>query len=165
MYCELLAEAVHKLKNEPVSPIPTAVIDLGFATYIPKNYISTDRHRMDMYRKIAVSRGTEDLKQIENELADVYGPLPEEVKLLLELAELRIAASTHDIKSVVTSGKNVVFSFAKEASDKAKSLFANVKGKIRIPDPKTVYLHLAPSYFEPKTLINILRKILLKKNL
>jgi transcription-repair coupling factor (superfamily II helicase) len=163
MYCELLADAVHKLKNEPVSPLPTAVIDLGFATYIPKNYISTDRHRMDMYRKIAVARGSEDLKQIENELDDVYGPVPEEVKLLLELTKLRIAASKYDIKSIVTSGRNVIFSFTKEASAKAKSLFANVKGKIRIPDPKTVYLHLAPGYFEPNTLITILRKILIVK--
>ena len=159
MYCELLADAVRKLKNEPVSPLPTAVIDLGFAGYIPKNYIPADRHRMDMYRKIAVSRGEEDLKQIENELADVYGPVPEEVKFLLELAELRIAASAQDIKRVVTIGHNLVFSFTKDASAGAKSLFANVKGKIRIPDPKTVYLHPAPGYFEPKTLMTVLRKI------
>jgi len=163
MYCELLADAVHKLKNETVTPIPTAVIDLGFASYIPKNYIPADRHRMDMYRKIAVARGTEDLKQIENELTDVYGPLPDEVKLLLELGQLRIAASRLDIKSIVTSGHNVVFSFTKEASAKAKSLFTNTKGEIRIPDPKTVYLRLAPGYFEPRTLITILRKILMEK--
>jgi transcription-repair coupling factor (superfamily II helicase) len=85
--------------------------------------------------------------------------------LLLELAGLRIAANRFDIKSVVTSGQNVVFSFKKEASAKAKSLFANTKGKIRIPDPKTVYLRLAPNYFEPKTLITILRKILCKEKL
>jgi transcription-repair coupling factor (superfamily II helicase) len=164
MYCELLADAVRKLKDEQVEPIPTAVIDLGFATYIPKNYIPADRHRMDMYRKIAVARGAEDLKQITNELTDVYGAVPEEVELLLELAELRIAASKHDIKSVVTSGQNVVFSFAKEASAKAKSLFANTKGKIRIYDPKTAYLHLEPNYFEPRTLITILQKILMEKS-
>jgi transcription-repair coupling factor (superfamily II helicase) len=160
MYCELLSDAVRKLKDEPVESIPTAVIDLGFATYIPKNYIPADRQRMDMYRKIAVARGTEDLKQIANELTDVYGAVPDEVELLLELAELRIAASKHDIKSIVTSGHDVVFSFAEKASAKAKSLFANTKGKIRTPDPKTVYLRLAASYFEPKTLMTVLRKIL-----
>ncbi len=160
MYCELLADAVHKLKNEPVEPIPTAVIDLGFATYIPKNYIPADRHRMDMYRKIAVARGGEDLKQIENELADVYGPVPEEVMLLLELAELRIAASRLDIKSIVTSAHDVVFSFTKEACVQTESLFANVSGKVRIPDPGKVYLRLPKNYFEPRTLITILRKIL-----
>ena len=160
MYCELLADAVHKLKNEPVEPIPTAVVDLGFATYIPKNYIPTDRHRMDMYRKIAVARGSEDLKQIENELADVYGPVPDEVKLLLELAELRIAASKRDIKSVVTSGRDVVFSFTKEAGAEAQSLFADVPGNIRITKPKTAYLRLAKNYFEPRTLMTVLRKML-----
>jgi transcription-repair coupling factor (superfamily II helicase) len=163
MYCELLADAVRKLKDEPVEPIPTVVIDLGFATYIPKNYIPADRHRMDMYRKIAVARGSEDLKQIANELTDVYGPMPDEVELLLELAQLRIAASRLDIKSIVTSGHNVVFSFAKETPAKAKSLFANTKGKIRTPDPKTVYIRLAASYFETKTLITVLRKVLLRE--
>jgi len=163
MYCELLADAVRKLKDESIEPIPTAVVDLGFPTTIPKNYIPTDRHRMDMYRKIAVARGSEDLKQIANELADVYGPVPDEVKLLLEWQQLRIAASKQDIKSVVTSGRDVVFSFTKEATTQAESLFADTKGKIRIPDPKTVYLRLAASYFEPRTLMTILRKILREK--
>jgi transcription-repair coupling factor (superfamily II helicase) len=159
MYCELLAEAVRRLKNEQTEAIPTAVVDLGFATYIPKNYIPIDRHRMDVYRKIAVARCDEDLKQIESELADVYGPVPEEVKLLLDLAEIRIKASNRDIKSIVASGQDLVFSFGKEMDAKSESLFSKVRGKIKIPEPKTVYLRLAASYFEPKTLIGVLRKM------
>jgi len=160
MYCELLAEAVKRLKNEPVEPIPTAVVDLGFATYIPKNYIPINRHRMEAYRKIAVARGDEELEQIKGELTDVYGPLPDEVRLLLELAELRIKASKCDIKSIVASGEDLIFSFAKDHSGKAESLFSKTGGKVRIPDPKVVYLRLAKNYFEPRTLINVLRKIL-----
>ena len=166
MYCELLADAVKRLKNEPVEAIPTAVIDLGFTTYIPKNYIPSDRHRMDVYRKIAVAKTGEDLKQIESELADVYGPMPDEVKLLLELAELRIAANKRDIKSIVTSGRDLVFSFGKDASGKPDSLFAKVSGEVRAADARTVYLRLPANYFsagrltaEPRTLINVLRKI------
>jgi transcription-repair coupling factor (superfamily II helicase) len=160
MYCELLAEAVKKLKDEPIEPIPTAVVDLGFATYIPKNYIPINRHRMDIYRKVAVARCNEDLEQIKGELTDMYGPMSDEVKLLLELAELRIEASRLDIKSIVASGQDLIFSFAKDYSDKAESLFSKIKGKVRIPDPKVVYLRLAKNYFEPRTLINVLRKIL-----
>jgi transcription-repair coupling factor (superfamily II helicase) len=159
MYCELLADAVKRLKNEPVEAIPTAVIDLGFTTYIPKNYIPSDRHRMDVYRKIAVAKTGEDLKQIESELADVYGQVPDEVKLLLELAESRIAANKRDIKSIVTLGQDLIFTFAKDHGGKTDSLFAKMSGNIRIPDPKTVYLRLAKNYFEPKTLTNVLRKI------
>ncbi len=159
MYCEMLAEAVRKLKGEQPKPIPTAVVDLGFATYIPKNYIPLSRYRMDVYRKIAVARDSDGLKQIAGELADVYGPVPDEVKLLLELAELRIEASKQDIKAIVISGRDLVFSFAKDASAQADSLFAKVKGTVRIPDPKTVYLHLPKNYFEPKTIMSVLQKI------
>jgi transcription-repair coupling factor (superfamily II helicase) len=162
MYCELLANAVRGLKNEPIDVIPTAVVDLGFAAYIPKNYIPIDRLRMDAYRKIAVARTGEDLKQLESELADVYGPVPEEVKLLLELAEIRIAASKHDIKSIIASGEDLIFSFGKEIDVKTESLFSKVRGKIKIPDLRTVYLHLPKNYFEPNTLINVLRKILVE---
>ena len=160
MYCDLLADAVRKLKNEPVEAIPVAVIDLGFATYIPKSYIPSDRYRMDIYRKIAVTKTTEDLKQIESELADVYGPVPDDVELLLELAGLRIKASKQGIKSIVASGRDLIFSFNKDSSMQADSLFAKVKGTVRVTGPKTAYLRLPQSYFEPKTLMNVLRKIL-----
>jgi transcription-repair coupling factor (superfamily II helicase) len=115
---------------------------------------------MDIYRKIAVTKTTEDLKQIESELADVYGPVPDDVELLLELAGLRIKASKQGIKSIVTSGRDLIFSFTKDSNVQADSLFARVKGTVRVTGPKTVYLRLPQSYFEPKTLMNVLRKIL-----
>jgi len=114
---------------------------------------------MDVYRKIAVARTGEDLKQIEGELADVYGPVPDEVKLLLELAGLRIAASKLDIKSIVTSGPDLIFSFGKEARMPTESLFAKTAGTVRIPEPGMAYLRLGKNYFEPKTLMTVLRKI------
>ncbi len=160
MYCELLADAVRKLKNEPAEAKPAAVIDLGFAAYIPKNYIPAERYRLDIYRKIAVTKTAEDLKQIAGELADVYGPLPDDVGLLLEVTSLRIGAGERGIKSVVASGKDLIFSFAKDLNKQAYSLFAGVKGTVRIAGPKTAYLRLTQNYFEPRTLLNVLRKIL-----
>jgi len=160
MYCELLTDAVRKMKNEPVEPIPTAVIDLGFAVYIPKEYIPANRSRMDAYRKIAVARVIEDLEQIRTEFADVYGPVPDEVKLLLDSAQLRINAGKNQIKSIVTSGEDLIFTFEKDYSGNAQSLFTNVSGKIRVSDSNVVYLRLSKNYFEPATLISILRKIL-----
>jgi hypothetical protein len=102
--------------------------------------------------------------------------VPEEAKLLLELAEIRIAASKHDIKSIVASGqacpfdrfragsepsrRDMVFSFAESPGDKANSLFANVSGRVRIVDGKTVCLRLPANYFEPATLVAVLRRML-----
>jgi transcription-repair coupling factor (superfamily II helicase) len=183
MYCEMLAEAVRQMRSSTVetqdfaSPPPTTTIDLGFATYIPKNYIPIDRQRMDGYRKIAVSRTPADVQQIRAELADVYGPLPDEVKLLLEIAELRIAAAQWGIRSIVaqppsagfTPGGggatgNLIFSFKNDPGNKAKHLFATIRGEIRIPDPKTIRLRLSPNYFEPQTLITLLRRVFIEGN-
>jgi transcription-repair coupling factor (superfamily II helicase) len=117
---------------------------------------------MEVYRKIAVAKNSDDLRQIESELVDVYGPIPDEVKLLLEWAEFRIAASRLNIKSIVTSNNNLIFSFAKGAKINTNELFANIRGKVEIVEPTTIYLRLSKNYFEPNTLMTLLRKILIK---
>ncbi len=160
MYCELLANVVRQIKGEPAEAAPAANIDLGFASAIPKNYIPADRSRLDVYRRIAVARTSEGLKQLAGELADVYGPLPEEIKSLLDVAQLRIAAGSRNIKSIVAHGGNLVFSFTAEPAKNAKRLFKNVAAKYTMADDTTVYLHLPKSYFERQTLLSFLRKIL-----
>lgn len=115
---------------------------------------------MDAYRKIAVARNDDDLGQIRSELTDLYGPMPDEVNLLLEMAELRIKASRRGIKSIVASGQDLVFSFDKEAEGQAEALLSKASGKLRIPEPNIAYLRLEKNYFEPRTLITILRKML-----
>jgi transcription-repair coupling factor (superfamily II helicase) len=160
MYCELLANAVRQMKGEPAEEIPTANIDLGFAAYIPKNYIPADRIRLDVYRRIAVAKQAEELSHLETELADVYGPPAEEIKSLLSIAGLRIAADKLDIKSIVAHGGNLVFSFAADAAQNAKRLLKNVAARYTVADETTVYLHLPENYFEQQTLINFVRKIL-----
>ncbi len=161
MYCSLLTQAVKKLKGQPVKEIASAMIDLGYPSYIPKNYIPLDRARMEVYRKIAVARTNEQLKELAAELDDVYGEVPEEVKVLLEMAELRVAASKHVIKSIVVSGNNLVFSFKKDAKVEKAKLFADTKGKVDEVKPGVVYLRLSSSYFEQTTLMMVLRNILL----
>ena len=158
MYCELLANAVRKLKGEPVEEIPRVNIDLGFAAYIPRDYIPIDRRRLDVYRKIAVARGEEDLRQISGELTDVYGPIPQEVQWLCDMALVRIRAARRQVKSIVASGRDLIFSFSDDAQPQG-GLFASVKGRLRMPRPDKAYLTLNESYFEPATLLGVLRKV------
>ena len=56
---------------------------------------------------------------------------------------------------IISSGYSEVGN--KEAEEELKNL---AKGKIRIIDPETIYLYLPKNYFEPKTLINVLRMVL-----
>ncbi|MHC5061358.1 MAG: DEAD/DEAH box helicase, partial [Planctomycetota bacterium] len=147
MYCRLLTEAVKRLKNEPIERPATVVLDLGFSVYVPKSYIPADRQRMDVYRRIAVSADDRD-----------FGPVPEQVQLLLDMTELRILASKWRIKSIIVSGPDLVFSL--ESDTATKQLFERAPGTVRIPDPNKVHLRLEKRYFEPQTLMSVLRKLL-----
>ncbi len=174
MYCDMLANAVHELKHEKVEPLPTTTIDLGVPAFIPRNYIPIDRQRMDAYRKISTARTREDLARIEGALSDVYGPPPEDVKRLIQIGELRIAADRLGIRTIVaqppsdgfappnTVTGGLAFTFKSDPGKKARSLFSRVQAEIRVPDPKTIALRLRPSYFEPQTLVSFLRKLLVE---
>jgi transcription-repair coupling factor (superfamily II helicase) len=163
LFCRLLADAVRKLKNEPVEKEPLAVIDLGFSTCIPRNYIPSDSQRMNVYRQIAAARTTEDLTRLSGQLNDMFGPVCQEVQRLINFAEIRILASAYNIRSITTAGTDLVFAFQRDSSQNTAELFANSPGIVRIPDPQTVHIRLQDKYFEPDTLFAVLRKILRKK--
>ncbi|HSV27137.1 MAG TPA: DEAD/DEAH box helicase, partial [Sedimentisphaerales bacterium] len=158
MYCRLLAEAVKRLRNEPVEKDLSAVIDLGLPTYIPKNYITSDRQRLEIYRRIWSARSSDDLDRLDADLRDLFGPIPTEVNLLLQWAGVRILASGCGIKSIAVNGRDLIFSFAD--GNIPRRVFDRAPGTVRIPDPKTVYVRLEKSYFEPATLLSVLRKML-----
>lgn len=159
MYCDLLARAVRTLQNEPVEDAPQVVLDLGFTTYIPRKYISSDRQRMDVYRRTAACPSAQAIADIRAELADVYGAIPPEVNMLLEMTHLRIEAATFGVRNISVSGKNCVFTFSEVNDDRVHSLFARIKGKVKVRDPQTILLQLSPNYFEPETLLRVLRKL------
>ncbi|MBL7214943.1 MAG: hypothetical protein ISS71_04620, partial [Phycisphaerae bacterium] len=55
-------------------------------------------------------------------------------------------------------GLDVIFKFPEGTT--GADLFACYPGIVRIPDPRTAHLRLEKSYFEPKTLLAVLRKLL-----
>jgi hypothetical protein len=52
----------------------------------------------------------------------------------------------------------LIFTF--EEGQTSTDLFARAPGRVSIPTPQTVYMRLEKNYFEPKTLLGILRKLL-----
>ncbi|MHC5157249.1 MAG: transcription-repair coupling factor [Planctomycetota bacterium] len=158
LYCRLLGEAVKKLRNEPIEKEPETVIDLGFATYIPKSYIPSDRQRLSVYQRISTARNSKDIDRVKHELRDLFGPVPDQVTQFLELSQLRIWATKWYIQSIIVQKPDVIFTFPEGAS--ATDLFARYPGTVRIPDPRTVHVRLEKNYFEPNTLLAVLRKLL-----
>ena len=65
--------------------------------YIPFNYISDSRQRIEVYRKLAQAEDKAALESLNGELRDRFGPLPPAMELLLQVGELKILASERGI--------------------------------------------------------------------
>jgi len=108
LYCQLLKEAVDEergIKRE--RKIEPPVIDLPIDTYIPETYIADAGVKLEMYRKISKIDKIDDIGKIVDELRDRFGPLPKEVKNLLEILKIKLLAWDMGIPSIKEMQKDI----------------------------------------------------------
>ena len=113
LYCQLLKQQVALLKGEKVDFLPEVDLSIDFlrfayqappaylAAALPRDYIPSERLRMDSYRKLASMTTPERVDAYAEELRDRYGELPEVAQNLLAVTKLRIAAAQAKFRSVV----------------------------------------------------------------
>ena len=93
-------------KNEEVKDEDTIIIKAP--AYIPSSYISDYGQRAEIYRKIGTANSVEDLAQVEKEIQDRFGGLPEPVKCYLTIAELKILAAEKGITLIETKAEKLI---------------------------------------------------------
>jgi transcription-repair coupling factor (superfamily II helicase) len=91
---------VRELKGEDVPLEIHSALNLALDIRIPTEYIADENQRLRAYRRIASARDAADRDQIEKELADRYGSLPEAVRNLLEYSSLKTIAETLGIERI-----------------------------------------------------------------
>ncbi|MFM9996719.1 MAG: transcription-repair coupling factor [Phycisphaerales bacterium] len=110
MYCKVLDQAVRELRREdPPATASRTAIEIGIIGTIPKPYIPSDQRRLEAYRRVAVAATAEELARVAKELTDAYGEPPVQVRRLLDLAELRVAAAGLGVKIITIRGQDVLF--------------------------------------------------------
>jgi transcription-repair coupling factor (superfamily II helicase) len=70
------------------------------AAYIPFNYISDSRRRIEIYRKLAQATEKPALEALQKELRDRFGPLPPALELLLQVGEMKILAAERGVTAI-----------------------------------------------------------------
>jgi transcription-repair coupling factor (superfamily II helicase) len=105
LYSRLLAEAVESRKatmegRAPIVDVPQAVIDLPVEAHLPDDYVPDEAQKLELYRRLARARSGGDLAAFRQEVIDRYGPIPDPVARLIEVAELRLAAEAAGVASI-----------------------------------------------------------------
>ncbi len=111
MYLQLLEEAVLEEQGQPPKAAAECAADLTLSAHIPEGYVPAPEQRMDLYRRIAAIRSTEDAADLTDELLDRYGDLPRSVTALLDVALLRAAAGAVGITDIAQRGDTLRFAF------------------------------------------------------
>ncbi|NOT00785.1 MAG: transcription-repair coupling factor [Phycisphaerales bacterium] len=158
MYCQLLERSVRRIRGEPETHAEKVHLELDIPAFIPRSYMASERTRVDIYRRVAACATPSDVQQLENDIRDEFGPYPDAVRTLVDLAEIRTMAARWGIRAINLTRPDVVFTIA--ALHAAQPVFTDAPGTVRSPDATTVHLRLKPVQLEPPTLLAILRKML-----
>ena len=105
LYSDMLNEAVRALKNgkEPdlAAPLATTTeINLHVPALLPQDYCGDVHERLSLYKRLANCAAHESIDDLQEEMIDRFGKLPEPGKALIETHRLRIAAQPAGIVKI-----------------------------------------------------------------
>ncbi len=125
LYQSMLEEAVATLKggDESIEDQWSPRINLGTSVLIPEPYVPDLQVRLGLYRRLAAVDNHEAIEGFAAELIDRFGPLPEEVRHLLNVVEIKGLCRHAGIEQIDAGPKGAVIAFRNNS-------FANPEGLI-----------------------------------
>ncbi|MGG6343216.1 transcription-repair coupling factor [Stenotrophomonas indicatrix] len=117
LYTELLERAVRSIKQGHLPDIDAgeeargAEVELHVPALIPDDYLPDVHTRLTLYKRISSARDSDALRELQVEMIDRFGLLPDAAKNLFAIAELKLQASTLGIRKLDLgeNGGRIVF--------------------------------------------------------
>ena len=116
LYTELLGRAVQSLRRGEEAnldaPLHAGVdINLHLPALLPEDYVPDVHLRLMLYKRISATETADELRELQVELIDRFGLLPDSAKNLMRIAAIKKSAATLGIEKIDASaaGGYVVF--------------------------------------------------------
>ncbi|MBI3800248.1 MAG: transcription-repair coupling factor [Deltaproteobacteria bacterium] len=122
LYAQMLEETVQELRGGKIRVQIEPDIQIGLPAYIPEAYIPEVNQRLVFYKKLANVQDWSDLEELANEMEDRFGPLPELVRVFLEVMDLRRVLREYLVTSAYKRGDKVTVHFHPDAPIKSERL-------------------------------------------
>jgi transcription-repair coupling factor (superfamily II helicase) len=144
LYMRMVGETVEemkialgsKMRNEPVQR--ECKVELPVTAHIPDEYVTADRLRLDLYRRLASSHRDEEIDEIENEMRDRFGQLPVQALRLLSVARVRNRVRDLGITEVLWQTHHVKLSSVSLAESKELKIKRLYPGSIYKPQSQVL---------------------------
>jgi transcription-repair coupling factor (superfamily II helicase) len=146
LYQSMLEEAVAALKGGEAAIIEdqwSPRINLGTSVLIPEAYVPDLQVRLGLYRRLSAADSHEAIESFAAELIDRFGPLPEEVRHLLDIVEIKGLCRQAGVAQIDAGPKGAILAFRNNHFANPEGLIAFIQKegsgvKLR-PDHKLVY--------------------------
>ncbi|WP_237056041.1 transcription-repair coupling factor [Microbulbifer sediminum] len=122
LYMEMLDQAVKAIRegrtpniDEPLES-PAVDVNLRVPALIPEDYLPDVHGRLMMYKRIANAGDTQELKELQVEMIDRFGLLPEPVKHLFRTTEIKLRAEQMGIRKLEASAARGRIEFSEETA-------------------------------------------------
>ncbi|WP_329766316.1 transcription-repair coupling factor [Stenotrophomonas geniculata] len=117
LYTELLERAVRSIKQGKLPDLDAgeevrgAEVELHVPALIPEDYLPDVHTRLTLYKRISSARESDALRELQVEMIDRFGLLPDAAKHLFAIAELKLKANTLGIRKLDLgeNGGRIVF--------------------------------------------------------
>lgn len=105
LYMDMLERAVKAIQNgeqpDLDQPLQSGTeINLRVPALIPEDYLPDVHSRLMLYKRISSAKTNEDLKELQVEMIDRFGLLPEPAKFLIRQTELKLRAEQMGIVKI-----------------------------------------------------------------
>ncbi len=131
-YCRMLREAVRELQGARVLPPLNPEIDFPEDAFLPEAYVEDGFQRVALYQKLARCSEPSEIDEMEKELADRFGQLPDPARVLLHTMIARIAAQKLGFQKVILDRNLLNMQYA-EMHEPGKEQLAELTAKCNRP--------------------------------
>ena len=127
LFMEMLDKAVADLKSGKTPELSAPMhqgpeIDLHLSAIIPEDYIGDVHMRLIMYKRIANAKDKQQLHELQVEMIDRFGLLPQPVKNLMLITELKFLATQLGIARIQASAQQGKLEFGPQPNINAGAL-------------------------------------------
>jgi len=81
---------------------------LPFAGNIPEEFVESPTLRLELFQRVGNSKRVSEIRNLEEEIRDRFGKLPDDAVLLLRIAEARLHAKIRGINSIEVDDRKVI---------------------------------------------------------
>jgi len=130
LYCQLLGEAVQRLKQQQGEVVPETKpaatraipMELMVDTFLSDDYISETTLKMEIYHRLMNTRELTEVADIAAEMADRYGPPPVAAQNLLAMTRVRLLAQEVGIIGIQQKGREIELNLGQHSSLRGEKL-------------------------------------------